>query len=80
MKAVWNGVPNADFQASSVREDLLRPSSERTSRGWKGNSSSSLDVDGQVNEDAAWFYPDPSSAAEQSSGPVAFRRGVEVAS
>jgi uncharacterized protein (DUF427 family) len=91
MKAVWNGATVAEsddtvvvegnhyFPLSSVREEVLRPSSRRTSCAWKGQASYySLEVDGQTNEDAAWFYPDPSSAAAQISGRVAFWKGVTV--
>ena len=35
-------------------------------------------VDGQVNANAAWFYPDPKSAAEEIRGRVAFWKGVTV--
>lgn len=92
MKAVWNGATVAEsddtvvvegnhyFPVSSVREEVLRPSSRRTSCAWKGQASYySLEVDGQINEDAAWFYPDPSPEAAQISGRVAFGKAVEVA-
>lgn len=92
MKAVWNGATVAEsddtvvvegnhyFPVSSVRENLLRPSSKRTSCAWKGQASYySLEVDGQINEDAAWFYPDPSPEAAQITGRVAFAKTVEVA-
>ena len=39
-----------------------------------------LVVHGQRNTDAAWFYPDPKSAAANIRGRVAFWRGVEVTS
>ena len=91
MKAVWNGATIAEsddtvvvegnhyFPADSVREDFLRPSAKQTSCAWKGQASYySLEVDGQVNEDAAWFYPHPSQAAAQISGRVAFWKGVRV--
>jgi uncharacterized protein (DUF427 family) len=35
-------------------------------------------VDGQVNNNAAWFYPEPKQAAENIKGRVAFWRGVQV--
>jgi len=91
MKAMWNGATvaqsddtlvvegNRYFPISSVREDVLRPSLKRTTCAWKGQASYySLEVDGQVNEDAAWFYPDPSPAAADVRGRVAFWKGVEV--
>jgi uncharacterized protein (DUF427 family) len=35
-------------------------------------------VDGQTNSDAAWYYPDPKSRAENIKGYIAFWRGVKV--
>jgi uncharacterized protein (DUF427 family) len=35
-------------------------------------------VDGAVNANAAWFYPDPKSAAAEIRGRVAFWKGVTV--
>jgi uncharacterized protein (DUF427 family) len=89
--ATWNGVMiaksddvvtvegNAYFPIDSVREDLLRPSGTHTWCPWKGTASYySLEVDGQVNRDAAWYYPEPKDAAEEITGRVAFWKGVEV--
>jgi len=35
-------------------------------------------VAGEINKDAAWFYPDPMAAAENIKNYIAFWRGVEV--
>jgi uncharacterized protein (DUF427 family) len=35
-------------------------------------------VDGQVNANAAWFYPEPKEAAAEIKGRVAFWKGVQV--
>jgi uncharacterized protein (DUF427 family) len=35
-------------------------------------------VDGERNQDAAWFYPDTLEAAENIKGWVAFWKGVSV--
>lgn len=91
MKAVWNGTTIAEsddtvvvegnhyFPVSSVREDVLRASDTHTSCPWKGQASYySIEVDGQVNRDAAWFYPEPKDAAAQIRDRVAFWKGVEV--
>lgn len=91
MKAVWNGATIAEsddtvvvegnhyFPVSSVREDVLRASDTHTSCPWKGQASYySIEVDGQVNRDAAWFYPEPKDAAAQIRDRVAFWKGVEV--
>jgi len=91
MKAVWNGTVVAEsddtvvvegnhyFPRSSVREDLLRPSGLHTTCPWKGEASyQSIEVDGQVNPDALWFYPEPKDAAKEITERVAFWRGVDV--
>jgi len=31
-----------------------------------------------VNKDSAWYYPEPSEAAKEIKGRVAFWRGVQV--
>ncbi len=35
-------------------------------------------VGDKVNRDAAWYYPNPSPAAERITGRVAFWHGVKV--
>jgi uncharacterized protein (DUF427 family) len=64
---------------ADVREEFLRPSDTHTTCHWKGVASYyDLVVDGQVNKDAAWYYPTPSKAAERIEGRVAFWHGVKV--
>ena len=90
-KAVWNGkvVAESDrcevvegnqyFPPAAVRSELLRASATHTTCGWKGVASYyDVVVDGQVNRDAAWYYPDPKPAAQNIAGYVAFWRGVKV--
>lgn len=89
--AIWNGTViaesddivtvegNAYFPRESVRGDVLRPSETHSVCPWKGTASYfSLEVDGRVNRDAAWCYPQPKAAAAQITGRVAFWKGVEV--
>jgi uncharacterized protein (DUF427 family) len=46
---------------------------------WKGVASYySLAVNGDLNRDAAWSYPNPKDAARQIKDYVAFWRGVQV--
>ena len=46
---------------------------------WKGTASYySLLVDGELNPDAVWTYPDPKPEAEMVRGRVAFWKGVKV--
>ena len=91
MKAIWNGEVIAEsndtvvvegnhyFPADSVKAEFLRPSSTHSTCPWKGLASyHSLEVDGKLNSDAAWFYPAPKDAAKQITGRIAFWKGVQV--
>jgi uncharacterized protein (DUF427 family) len=90
-QAVWNGAIVADsadtlvvegnhyFRPADVRMENLRPSSSHTTCHWKGVASYyDVVVGDKVNKDAAWYYPDPSPAATQVKGRVAFWHGVKV--
>ena len=71
---------NVYFPLSAVKQEYLRPSSHTTVCPWKGTASYyDLVVDGAVNANAAWYYPQPKEAAKQIAGHVAFWRGVSVA-
>ncbi|MCW2783749.1 MAG: hypothetical protein JWP74_266, partial [Marmoricola sp.] len=46
---------------------------------WKGEASYySVEVDGNTNTDAAWYYPAPKDAAKEIKDRVAFWKGVVV--
>jgi uncharacterized protein (DUF427 family) len=90
-KATWNGAVLAEsddtvvvegnhyFPAASVNWDLFQPSDTHTVCGWKGTASyQSVVVDGAVNPDAAWYYPEPKDAAAEIKDHVAFWKGVTV--
>lgn len=89
--ATWNGAVIAQsddtvvvegnhyFPRDAVDPAVLRPSSTTTVCPWKGTASyHSLVVDGKENRDAAWFYPEPKSAAAEITDRIAFWKGVEV--
>ena len=91
VQAVWNGVVIAEsdrtvqlegnhyFPRASVKAEYLIDSPTRSTCPWKGVASYySVSVDGQVNADAAWYYPDPSSAASEIKDHIASWRGVAV--
>jgi len=62
-----------------VRSEFLRPSETHTTCPWKGKASyHSLEVNGQQNPDAAWYYPEPSAAAREIKDHIAFWKGVRI--
>ena len=90
-RAIWNGAVIAEsddtvvvegnhyFPRGSVVADHVAPSASHTVCSWKGTASYfDVVVDGQVNHDAAWYYPDPKDAAADIEDRVAFWRGVTV--
>ncbi len=90
-KAIWNGTVLAEsdrtqvvegnhyFPPESVRREYLKESATRTSCPWKGVANYySVEVNGQVNRDAAWTYKTPLAAAMHVKDHVAFWKGVKV--
>ncbi len=91
MRSIWNGAVLAEsdktivvegnhyFPPDSVNREYLQVASTHTTCPWKGLASYyNVVVDGNVNQDAAWYYPDPKPAAAQIKDHVAFWRGVKV--
>ena len=90
-RATWKGTVIAEsdqtrivegnryFPPDAVRRELLAPSATHTVCPWKGTASYyDIVVDGTRNADAAWYYPEPKSAAAEIAGYVAFWKGVTV--
>jgi len=91
MKATWKGAVLAEsddtvvvegnhyFPAGSLRREHFRESTTHTVCPWKGEASYyDVVVGGEVNRDAAWYYPETKQAAKEIEGRVAFWRGVRV--
>lgn len=91
MRATWKGAVLAQsndtvvvegnhyFPADAVKREYLQPSQTHTVCGWKGTASYfDLVVDGEINKDAAWYYPETKPDAKNIEGYVAFWKGVEV--
>jgi len=98
MKATWNGtvIAQADesdlikiegnwyFPPESIDKQYYKDSDHRTECFWKGTAHYfDVVVNGDVNEGAAWYYPEPMDGSiervkKDFSGYVAFWRGVEV--
>ena len=88
--ATWNGTVVAESDDTVVvegnhyfpREALkveTRDNSDTSVCPWKGTASYlDLVVDGQVNEGAAWYYPQPKDAAAEIKDRLAFWKDIEV--
>lgn len=91
MKAIWNQqiIAESDdtvvvegnhyFPKSVIKNQFFVASSTQSHCPWKGDASYyTVVVDGQRNEDAAWYYPTPKEEAKHILDHVAFWHGVEV--
>ena len=91
MKAIWNNTVIAEsddtvivegnhyFPPESLKREFTSFSNHRTGCAWKGQAHYlSLFVDGEMNPDAVWFYPEPTDAAANIKGRFAFWKGVTV--
>ena len=91
MKAIWKNEVIAEstetkvvegnhyFPEDGVKKEYLKPSSNNTNCPWKGEAAYySIEVNGETNKDAAWYYPQPKDAAKEIKGHIAFWKGVRV--
>lgn len=90
-KATWEGAVLAEsnetrviegnhyFPADSINKQYFKPSDSTSHCPWKGDASYyNIEVDGKLNEDAAWVYANPKEAAKEIKDHVAFWKGVEI--
>ena len=90
-KAVWNEKVIAEsdqtkviegnhyFPPESVHQEYLQETDYHTTCPWKGKASYyNVVIDGEVNQNAAWYYPEPNKAASENKGYIAFWNGVQV--
>ena len=93
MKAIWNGAVIAEsddtvviennhyFPMDAVDPGVLVGSTHSSFCPWKGTASYySIRVNGETNDNAAWYYAAPKDAAKEITGRVAFWKGIEVTS
>ncbi|MDP9372569.1 MAG: DUF427 domain-containing protein, partial [Chloroflexota bacterium] len=80
-KAIWNGATLAEsddtvvvegnhyFPPEAIDRRYFKESSTHTVCPWKGEASYyTVEVDGQTNQDAAWYYPTTREAAKGIEG------------
>ena len=74
-----NSCCSVPVQCASLKREYISFSNHRSSCPWKGQAYYySLFVNGDMNENAVWYYPEPSEAAAEIKGRVAFWKGVQV--
>jgi uncharacterized protein (DUF427 family) len=91
MKAIWKGIiiaksndveeieGNYYFPLDSIRKELFLESKTQSYCPWKGKASyMHIMIDGEINQDAAWYYPSPKEGAEALKERIAFWKGVEI--
>lgn len=91
MKAIWNNQVIAEsddtiviegnhyFPHDSINKSYFKESDTHSVCPWKGTASYySIEVEGNENKDAAWYYPEVSELAKGIKNHVAFWKGVEV--
>ena len=91
MKATWENTLLAEsdkmivvegnhyFPPDAIKPEFFRASDTHSTCPWKGLASYyHVQVGDKVNQDAAWYYPDPKEAAKLIKKYVAFWRGVNV--
>ena len=70
---------NHYFPPEALRREYFVDSTHTSVCGWKGTANYySLSVQGQTNDNAAWTYRSPKSAAAEIKDYVAFWKGVQV--
>ncbi len=90
-QAIWNGTViaksdctivvenNHYFPPETINQEYFKPSDTHTTCPWKGVASYySIEVNGQINRDAAWYYPATKPKAKDIEGYVAFWKGVKI--
>jgi len=91
MKAIWNNqiIAESDknqvvegnhyFPAESIKKEFFLESQTHTTCPFKGIASYyNVNVEGNENKDAAWFYPEVKAGFTTIKGYVAFWKGVTV--
>ena len=90
-RAIWNDVVIAEsddtivvdgyryFPTASVHDEHLIPSTHHSVCGWKGQASYyDVTAAGATDQNAAWYYADPKTAAGLVAGYIGFWHGVTI--
>ena len=91
MKAVWNDVVLAEsddviklegnvyFPMDSLKKEYFEETKSTSLCLWKGKANYfSVNVNGELNKNSAWYYPKPSFLAKKIKNYVAFWQDVKI--
>ena len=91
--AVWNDAVLAESHETRVVEDnhyfptdsinsiYFQASNTYSTCFWKGQASYyDINVNGEINKDASWYYPEPKEKVVETRNYIAFWKGVDVLS
>jgi uncharacterized protein (DUF427 family) len=91
MKAIWNDQILAEsddtvvvegnhyFPPNTINQEFFEASDHHSVCPWKGTAHYyDVVVNGERNENAAWFYPETKEAANNIIGRIAFWHGVAI--
>ena len=91
VEAIWNDtvIAHSDetvvvegdhyFPKADVDTSMLEKSKTTSECRFKGTAHYyTIDMDGERNEAAAWYYPEPKPEAERIRDHIAFWHGVEI--
>lgn len=91
MKAIWKNTVIAEsdnvkvvendhyFPMEDIKKEFFHESARQTRCIWKGQASYfHIEVKGDLNKDAAWYYPEASYAARPIENHVAFWKGIKI--
>ncbi len=91
VRAIWNDTVIAEsdnceiveenyyFPPEDVNKGYFQESDTQSTCPWKGQAHYyNIVVNEEINEDAAWYYPDPKPAAKKIKGYIAFWKGISI--
>ena len=91
VRAIWNDTVIAEsdnceiveenyyFPPEDVNKGYFQESDTQSTCPWKGQAHYyNIVVNEEINEDAAWYYPDPNPAAKKIKGYIAFWKGISI--
>lgn len=70
---------NHYFPSNCIKKDFFKSNDTQSVCPWKGTAFYyDVVVVGEINKDAAWYYPDASEMSKNIKGYVAFLNGIEI--